>query len=163
MKNKTYFLLIGILFTMLVQNVNAQANEYTAITKNSIYVEMFGSAGYIYNISYDRIVFAHKKSKVSAAMGLQYIPDGYGNDEVVFSCSPQINYMYGIKHHFETGIGIAAFNTGEYVIPIRIGYRYQTNEEGMFYKVALTPVYIDDFFGSAGILPWGGFAIGWSF
>lgn len=159
---KKTMLLVSTLLLLLQLDCFSQ-DVPQKIAKNSIYTEFFGSAVYLYNISYDRIVFAKEKNKVSLALGAQYLPSIDSPSDYRLSVSPQINYFRGIKHHFETGIGVAVdFNNGDFIIPIRIGYRFQKPEGGMFYKIGITPLYVNDFLGSPAVIPWGGLAIGWT-
>jgi hypothetical protein len=162
-------LIISICTIMTFQNINAQDNyNNNKISKNSIYFELLGSAGYLYNISYDRIVLTKGKNHISTGLGFQYTPfSSKLTNNPVSSLSPQINYFYGIKHHFETGLGLVYyFNSSDLDIPIRIGYRFQKPEGGLLFKVALTPLLTKSYpiFGEGLLLiPWGGIAIGWTF
>lgn len=159
---KKITILVSTLLLLLQLDCYSQ-DETPEIAKNSIYTEFFGSAVYLYNISYDRIVFAKEKNKISLALGAQYLPSSDSPSDYIFSVSPQINYFRGNIHHFETGIGVTVgFNNEDFIVPIRIGYRYQKPEGGMFCKIGLTPLYVQNFMGGPALIPWGGFAIGWT-
>lgn len=119
---------------------------------------------YLYNFSYDRIIFTKEKNNVSIGLGTQYFPSSDLVRDYILSVSPQINYFYGIKHHFETGLGVVYdLNSKDLLYQIRIGYRFQKPNGGLFYKIGFTPIYINNFFGSPALFLWGGLAIGWTF
>lgn len=141
--------------------------------KNALYLEIFGSAGYIYNVTYDRTVFNRNQDHISLALGTQYFPKGEVSDERLVTLSPQVNYFRGRNRHFlELGIGYIFdladkkdVGDKEDGISFRIGYRYQ-RETGLFFKAAVTPILSDSFpvFGEGNsLLLWGGIAIGYSF
>ena len=119
------------------------------------------------------------------ATGVGYVPPLTGNFPV-FSFSMQVNYLFGEKNHYlEIGTGITFpefyFPTSatithssekthykyenwtistDFLIPLRIGYRYQRDNGGFFWKIAFVPMFSihnDAFFPSAGI------AIGYTF
>lgn len=166
MKSQLSKLFLSIFIIFIIQNVQAQSEEKVKQVKNTVYLELFGSAGAVYNITYDRIILSSGQNNLSAAIGLQYFPLGVTEEENhnIYSISPQINYFTGKIHRFELGLGFAYdFYEGGFVFPLRIGYRYQKNEGGMFYKVGFTPLYSNDLFWHTTILPWGGIAVGWSF
>ena len=139
-------------------------NEHIDKAKNTIYLEILGNAGYLYNISYDRLLYTKENNNISLGLGAQYLPSSDLSSDYILSVSPQINYLYGVKHYFETGLGFSYdFNVGDFVVPIRIGYRYQKPDGGLFYKIGFTPFYINDLLGSPALIPWGGLALGWTF
>lgn len=160
-KIKLAIVSLGFIFS----STYGQKNNSTAY--NSIYLELFGNAGYLYNISYDRIMYTKEMSSISIALGFQYFPSSDLANDYILSISPQVNYLYGIKHHFETGFGAAFdFKSGDLVIPIRIGYRFQKPNGGVFCKIGLTPLITKSYpiFGDGySLVPWGGIAIGWTF
>lgn len=161
--------LLIIIFSFLIYSRVYGLSEPIEIkntSKNSVYIELFGNAGYLYNITYDRIIFTKEKNNISAGLGVQYFSSS-DIEDFIFSLSPQISYFYGIKHHFETGLGVAYdFNSGDFVIPIRIGYRFQKPEGGLLCKIGFTPLLTNSYsiFGEGfSLIPWGGLAIGWTF
>ena len=91
------------------------------------------------------------------------------------SSSLQINYLYGDIHHLELGAGytyVASFsNKPTWGFPIRIGYRYQKKQGGLFFKAAYTPLiirantfpFIEKNKLFVPYLLFGGIAVGWSF
>jgi hypothetical protein len=155
------------------QNQTIEPPQRDQVKKNSVYIEGLGSAGAIYNLSYDRIVYQEEQNKFTIAMGMQFLSHSpYNDNDWIGSISPQINYLQGIKHHLELGIGftyLASMSNvfireGIWGVPLRIGYRYQRDEGGLFLKIAYTPIIIDKEIISSGFLPvWGGLALGWTF
>lgn len=151
---------------------NTQSN-----TQHTLFLEVFGSAGFYYNITYDYSFALAEKHKIALAAGVGCIAFedlNFGAPSV--STSMQVNYLYGKKHHLELGTGITfpdLFYIEENIrmyfyhfnIPIRIGYRYQRNDGGFFWKIAFTPYYnkfvhrIIEF----PMMPYGGVAIGYTF
>jgi len=86
--------------------------------------------------------------------------------------------LYGKKHHLEVGIGasylmdiIYPSYTGMWYIPFRIGYRYQRENGGFFFKIAYMPgFWFDRHYEEDRIIPikdftpyWGGVAFGYTF
>ena len=163
---RTFRLIFTIIFLNTFSYCFSQDSDNLRINRNSLYFELFGNAGYLYNVTYDRLVLIREKNKMSVGLGCQYF-NSSDIDDYIFSISPQISYLYGSKHHLETGLGIAYdFNSHDLVIPIRIGYRFQKLEGGFFCKLGFTPLLTNSypFFGDGYVfLPWGGAAIGWSF
>lgn len=166
MKSQLSKLLLSIFVIFIIQNVQAQSEENVIQAKNTVYLELFGSAGAVYNITYDRILISRDQNSLSAALGIQYFPLGVTEegDHSIYSISPQINYFTGKIHRFELGLGLAYdINSETLVIPFRIGYRYQQNEGGIFFKAGFTPFYNNYNYWNKIIVPWGGIAVGWSF
>ena len=147
--------------------------------KNNVQHNLFMELGgglmfyYYYNITYDCSFVLAEKHKISIATGIQHNmpPIPY------FGVLTQVNYLYGKKnHHLEIGTGvncvIAFYRPHEpdewkwdmgygFVIPVRIGYRYQRKEGGLFWKIAFVPSVTP--FGDFSITPNAGVAIGYTF
>ena len=68
--------ILSIALYLCIPKLSAQTS-FDSIKKNSIYVELFGSAGFIYNLTYDRMLLDGDKIRISAAMGFQYINPEY--------------------------------------------------------------------------------------
>jgi len=135
--------------------------------QHNLFVEFFGNSFSFYNLTYD---FSYKiayKHKIAMGLGGQCLP--YDSD-VVLGLSPQINYIYGKKHHFELGIGYSILWGGYDIdvlrtIPIRTGYRYQKEKGGFLWKIAFVTLYSEDlrWFPNFNFYPWGSVAFGYSF
>lgn len=166
MKNKIFLILIMLL---VISKIEAQVDidEDVFRSKNSVYFELLGSAGYLYNISYDRIILSKQRNNITAGMGIQYSPEFDLSRDMILSISPQINYMYGIKYHIEAGVGsFYDFYNKDFAIILRYGYRFQKPEGGMFYKIGFTPLItksVPIFGENFTFIPWGGISIGWTF
>jgi len=154
-------------FDSLEYKTNTLNNETFA--KNAVHFELLGN-GFLYSLGYERIFIHKQKHKLFGNFGFSYWKNDYG-------IHPQVGYLYGIKHSFELGFGYTLFLTYEdnpYVVTkpqllydnlffLRIGYRYQKAEEGIFYKAAFTPFHITDNSYIPLIMPWIGLAVGYSF
>jgi hypothetical protein len=157
--------IIPIFLFLFLPNLSAQTSN-DIIKRNSVYVEFLGSSPMYYNLTYDRLILGKDKMRFSAALGVQYIfdleADGALNSD--FSMSPQFNFLFGSKHYFELGIGAAfPFVQRGVVFPFRLGYRFQKEEGGLFFKAAFTPIYFPDGFFGMPFLPWGGLSVGNTF
>ncbi len=138
------------------------------LSKNSVYLELFGNSYFQYSIGYDRIVFDKENNKFSIASGIGYLPleiSSFESEWFNYIFTSQVNYFTGNEHHFEAGLGftyIGKKNSDYYdmFLLLRIGYRYQKQEGGLFIKSSLTPLYsleLNQF------LPWAGLIVGWTF
>jgi hypothetical protein len=153
-----------VCFLLIAAACSAQRDSSETTAKNSFHLELFGSSYYFYNLTYERILLNGTKGKLSSGLGFQLFPAIPGSDGDIFSFTPQVNYFFGVKHHFETGIGVCYFlNNEEIAVPLRVGYRFQKPEGGFLFKFALTPTFVPDFFGEAVFLPWAGAGIGFAF
>ena len=149
-------------------NIDTLKAEKEQIGQHTIYAEGLGNA-YWYNIGYDYTLKLKEKHKLSFNFGVSY--------SFLFALAPEISYLYGKKHHLELGVGatywMSIYNpidyTGFWDIPFRIGYRYQRENGGFFFKIAYMPVFTiqENFDGEndfRGFTPlWGGVAFGYTF
>lgn len=146
---------------------SVELEEPSPLKRNSVYFELFGNAGYLYNIGFDRIISLNEKSKIAFGAGIQYLPAFDLSADDIFSISPQFSFLYGVKHHFEAGTGVAIdFLSGDKAIPFRVGYRFQKPEGGLFLKAGIIPLFTNSFpvLGEGWTLvPWGGVSAGISF
>jgi hypothetical protein len=168
----------------------SQDSNKTLKGQHTIYTEFFGNAGLWYSVGYDYTLKLKEKHKLSFNCGFQYFPITnyfpdfppagsypklilYGSQITI---SPQINYLYGKNHHLDLGIGItydAYINHKDrkikeglgFMMPFRIGYRYQREKGGFFFKIAYTPIYLIsiDFFDIKFIPLFAGIAFGYTF
>ena len=166
-------ILLSIFFVILINDfcIAQETNKLYKNAQHNLFFELFGSSWYIYNITYDCSFQLKEKNKISVGLGMQYFPrlDLYG-------MTPQINYLYGKRRHLELGVGYAILrekwfhNSGYYKyfvlhsIPIRVGYRFQKEEGGYFWKIAVLGL-IGDFYPLYGtyILPYAGVSFGYTF
>ena len=165
-------------FILLNDNCFAQNSidtlkaEKKPIGQHTIYAEGLGSA-YWYSIGYDYTLKLKEKHKLSFNFGVNYIFE--------MALVPQISYLYGKKHHLELGVGAAymmcisdpLYYTGRWWIPFRIGYRYQRENGGFYFKIAYMPGFSFErhYEGEDVVIPivrdfilyWGGVAFGYTF
>ena len=142
------------------------AQTDTLFCKNSVFLELFGSSGLVYNVGYERIFIQKENMKIGAAAGFQY---NHFWGEHWDNITSRINILIGNKHFFETGIGVIYYYSeikDNIFFPLRLGYRFQKNSQGLYYKVAFTPL-LNKGYTFLGdplyIIPWAGFTIGYSF
>ena len=153
--------ILPIALYLCIPKLSAQTS-FDSIKKNSVYVELLGSAPFLYNLTYDRMLLDGDKIRISAAMGFQYINPEFDAVFVSeYSLSPQLNLLFGRKHYLEVGVGaFIRFESDRVVYPLRIGYRLQKEEGGFFFKAAFTPIYAPT---TREIGPWGGLCLGYTF
>jgi len=75
--------------------------------------------------------------------------------------------LHGNKHNLELGIGVT-FNLfySQWGMPVRIGYRYQSLESGLFFRAGFTPIITNSFPEPGSDMTfhnWGGIGIGYTF
>ena len=163
---KRIIILIQLLIVSFI-NGFSQPFDSLVISKNAIYFEIFGSAGYVYNISYDRIIIQQNRQNITIGLGVQYYKGDMSEDKLQ-TISPQINYLLGFnRHFFELGAGYYwdFYDSDMNSLIMRIGYRYQ-KKNGLFFKIGITPILTKSFpiFGEGyKILPWGGIGLGYAF
>jgi hypothetical protein len=164
-KNRVLLLL---LFIILSSASVAQKGCYPVLRKkNAVFVELLGSSGYVYNLTYDREIWFSGINKLNAAFGLQLFPKLGLLENNLVSFSPQVSYLLGNVHNLELGVGLT-FNLyyGQWGLPFRIGYRYQPNDKGFFFRVALTPILTDSYpvpGSNISFHMWGGAGFGYTF
>ena len=180
---KSFVIILLFLSSVFCFAQDTIKNEKKQSGQHSVYMEFFGNAGLWYSIGYDYMLNLKEKHKLSFNCGFQYFPYTDYNlvlEESVFTLSPQINYLYGKKHHLELGVGITYDLVIRYrnsvdktatgwSVPFRIGYRYQKEDGGFFFKIAYIPAYINHYvlmpiIGDDWFMPlWAGVAIGYTF
>ncbi|MEI8203074.1 MAG: hypothetical protein WCH34_08695 [Bacteroidota bacterium] len=141
-------LLISLIILLLLGNATyGQAIKDTAgIAKNTVYVELLGNGG-LYSINYDRILFRIKRLRISAGIGISYIPPSiWYYKHFIFPIG--INFIYGGTNNIEVGLRYnPVLNLYKYDIPtiynfsfipeININYRFQKLKGGFFFKMGL--------------------------
>ena len=157
------FLTHYICYNCFAQETSRQdsANFKKVITQHNLFLEIGGTGG-LYNITYDCSFALSEKRKLAVGLGGLYIP------QLLYFISPQINYLFkGKKNsHLELGSGYAlVWFSGDLVpvqyVSIRIGYRYQRENGGFFWKITIVPTYeIGDLFLP---MPIPGIAFGYTF
>lgn len=167
---KTLFLLL-IFCLPTVQALIAQ--DSTRLAANTIYLEAGGAAGYG-SLNFERILFHQHGFSLSGRIGCgTYRLKDYTthfNPDVLVPLT--IQACYGNDHKIECGAGQAITSTvqaartdfkpersiGLHTI-FSIGYRYQKNTNGLFFRCAYTPVIeFNRYFRH-----WAGLSLGYSF
>lgn len=145
--------------------------------KNAGFIELGGNAG-LYSLSFDRIYHYREKLKCSGRVGFTPLPNG-----LYFEQAYVLEHCFVLlknPHHLELSLGATMQrrynekpdNTGAYAWENiwfsvwRCGYRYQRQDEGVYFRAGLTPAIMSH--DALGFHPgyfqlWGGLSIGTSF
>lgn len=122
------------------------------LKKNTVFAEIGGNA-FIYSINYDRLFDVSNKFKISARIGIHYshyVPFKYYK---TFCIPFEISGLYSIyrsKHFIEIGSGLSYLRSYDRVtdhtediiiLALRLGYRFQKPEGGLFIKIGFVPLY----------------------
>ncbi len=153
--------------------------KFPARTAN--YIEVLGNGG-LYSLNWDEIVLYREKFKISGRIGASVMP----NERILEqSYVIENNYIFGSNpHHFEIGPGLTlqrkynAVCSDTSMYPkykmesvwfgmFRLGYRFQQQEDGFFFRFGLTPIFYRKYDCATDIPPsnwfWLGLAIGMSY
>jgi hypothetical protein len=157
--------------TSVVKRDSIIANDDSNITANTkiVFFEV-GGAGLALTLNYDARI-GHKVNGWGFRVGAGYYADGYGNS--VTTVPLQVNYLVGNGPHFlELGAGTTFLNsygsnTGKTFIFDRvtgfigtatIGYRFQSPDKRLNFRLAFVPIFYDE-----GVIPAGGLSVGYTF
>ncbi|MGZ3883367.1 MAG: hypothetical protein ACXVPQ_09740 [Bacteroidia bacterium] len=157
------------------------AHDYAKYpARNANYFELLGNGG-LYSINIDHIFLYKAKFKISGRGGFSVFPVG---PHIEQSYVIENNYIFfDGDHHLEIGPGLTLqrkFNpvcsdpTGAtyawenvWFGMFRIGYRFQKREDGLFFRLGLTPIFYRKYTCATDVPPsnwfWAGFAFGLSF
>lgn len=171
-------------------SINQDSIKRKNIVQHSLFIEFFGSSASYYNLMYDCSFLLAEKHKIAIAAGIGYLPPlPVLETHPSVNVSLQANYLYGKKHHLEIGVGVAfpelyaptnisyssdgryevsddwRFSTNHLIIPVRIGYRYQKNRGGLFWKAAFVPYFSEQIYHVLKLpfVPGVGVSIGYTF
>ena len=170
---KLLFLLIYIVFFNGISCSAQESSKFSENNQHNIFLEFCGNSFFIYNITYDFSFQIAKKQKIAVGLGGQYSPSGINMlfRPSVTGIYPQINYLYGENNaYLEVGTGYTFFwfypggvELSQFV-PLRIGYRYQKDNGGLFWKIAFVTFWGDQIWWDGyKVTPWGGVAFGYTF
>ena len=124
----------------------------TVLKKNTVFVEIGGN-GLVYSINYDRLINVSSKIKISTRIGVHYtnyFPLIYYR---TVSIPIEVSALYPFfrnKHFLEIGSGLSYLNSYDkitnytediLILALRLGYRYQKPQEGLFIKIGFVPLY----------------------
>lgn len=165
-------IIVAIFFALPIVAFSQNESE-TFTARNAIFFEGGGNAGR-FAISYGRIFHQKERFKLSGSVGFFMWPDKIDSSPTSTNSTSwlpwvplEISGFWGkSKHHLEIGAGITPYlesiiqldpNSLEVsekitfasLIPIRIGYRYQKPEGGIFFRVGYTP-FLALYFGETG-------------
>jgi len=121
---------------------------------NTLYAEIAGISGTPISIQYDRIINKKENYLVDVTMGFGYFQFSKNWNPIIgFPIS--LNFANGqFNHHFEFGIGLT-YNSGmpqqkiedfpaesekAFWATLRLGYKYQKPEGGLFIRAGFTPL-----------------------
>lgn len=145
--------------------------------KNSAFIELGGNAG-LYSLNFDRIYLYKNDLKLSGRFGFAPEPHGH-HFEQGYVIEHNI-ILFSNPHHLEIGTGVTLqrrynekpglpdnyFWENIWFGVLRAGYRFQKQEDGVFFKTGLTPIILRNSaegFDSGYFQFWLGVAIGISF
>lgn len=131
--------------------------EQKSIKQFSVFTEGFID-GESFSANVDFTIFGKKYAHFSAQVGL-----GILNDQ--FSIPIGVSLLIGKKKHYlESGIGMAYLYYGAFYNILRIGYRYQNKENGLFFRAGLIHyMNINDFWTGSTSTGTVSISIGYSF
>ena len=143
------------------------------VSNHSVYLEIGGVGGYG-SLNYEKNIFHKKDVSLALRLGMSayHLMDYRNklNPDVLIPIL--INTCYGKNHQVELGLGetissIVYANNSDYKSKrvfnlstvFSIGYRYQKNTTGIFYRIAYTPIIeLNHSFRN-----WGGVSVGYTF
>lgn len=150
--------------------------KYPAL--NSNYIEILGNGG-LYSLNFDRIFLYRPAFKISGRAGAMIWPNGYNIEQ---GYVVENNYIFfNGDHHLEIGPGLtlqrkynpSCKDTITYKWEsiwfgmFRLGYRYQKESDGFFFRFGLTPIFYRKYDCREDLPPpnwfWLGIAVGMSY
>lgn len=157
-----YFFIICFLTTALLKGqikdddyVLEKPRDYSKEPAlNANFIEILGNSGFLFSLNWDRIFLYKPNLKISGRIGAGIWPSG-PNIEQSYVIENNYIFLDG-DHHLEIGPGVTLWRKYNPVCSdtstypkykwenvwfgmFRLGYRYQKNEEGFFFKAGLTP------------------------
>jgi len=171
---------MSVRFLILLLSIFLFLNSFSQdklIKKNTVSVELAGS-GLFYSINYDRLIVINEKIRFSATTSLWYLPriERLSDFQSFAGANLSFNTLFGKQTHFaELGFGFSYINMRQEngkmyhttYIPLRIGYRYQKDEGGLFGRVSFMPLFENyqhvDVKVLAVVTPYLALAIGYTF
>lgn len=149
-----FIFLLGLLLILFCQYTFSQKDS-SLQAKNLIYIEGGGIGGYG-SLNYERVLLSRKKFNVGARVGIStyhiYDYTNSMNPDILILTS--LNGSYGLNHKIEIAIGETTSNIvyADQInfMPYRktnfhthfsLGYKYQKNTRGLFFRIAYTPLF----------------------
>jgi hypothetical protein len=186
---KKYVILIFIICSVALIKAQVKDDDYVLSqphdyskypARNANYIELLGNGG-LYSINFDHIFLYKDKFKISGRVGASVFPVGYHVEQSYVIETDFI--FFKNPHHLEVGPGltlqrkynpVCSDTTGAtyaweniWFGMLRIGYRFQKQEDGFFFRFGLTPIFYRKYNCATDIPPsnwfWLGAAVGVSF
>ena len=124
--------------------------------RNTIFFEAGGNS-FFYSLNYDRLFSIKEKWRLAGRFGLMYVNTFSKQNRSLAGVPLELSYLRGSNtKFFELGIGVSGIydhyhaqsnpftgsDSKELVLlsVLRVGYRNQKKEGGLFYKVGFTPL-----------------------
>ncbi len=137
---------LALLILLLTHLIEA----YGQSSKNAVYLELGGS-GLIYSINYERLWIENENLSLCTNIGATYIPSFFPNSDFkhIWGNSVGVSTLIGSQKHFaEIGFNLSYWYLKDIedntflstFLPLRLGYKYQKNDTGIFYKLAFVPI-----------------------
>lgn len=149
--NKTNILRFAIYTTGILFSLSLFLNCYSQVNinvKNIVYLDIgiifTGSSGALgVGINYERMLNDNISIRTGVNIGMFGAGtggDAFGGSGIGFPVS--VNYMTNNKNKFEIGAGAGPYigfdnKKLKFLPAVRIGYRYQTGENGMMYRAGV--------------------------
>jgi hypothetical protein len=144
---------------MVILILNVQTKAFSQVDPavpgcNLVYIELAGPGGYG-SLNYERILFSVSEIQLGVRCGVStyHVKDYTNNFNPDILIPISINGYYGNVHKLQVGVGqtfanIVHAGSADFE-PVRktnfhtyfsIGYQYQMNSNGVFFRIAYTPV-----------------------
>jgi hypothetical protein len=140
-----YFLIFIFSLTFLFST-----GQNTDIKKNALSLEIAGT-GILYSFNYDRMLLINENMRFAVNIGTWYIPPMPSLSDFNYMIGGTVGFstLFGKTKHFaELGLNLSYINMKDIddnvfhtlYQPIRIGYRFQKDEGGLFLRAAFMPM-----------------------
>ena len=172
------FLISNLFFYAQENFVIKPPRDYSkSPAKTAGFIELGGNAG-LYSLNVDRIYFYREKLKISARVGCAINMNSIYYEPIIVLENNFI--LFKNPHHLELGLGGTlqrrfnekvnqpdVYHWENILFSVwRCGYRYQKQDDGLFFRAAITPIIMSNDalgFHSNYFQLWAGFSIGMSF
>jgi len=143
-----------VILLLIIRNMAFSQSAPTGPARNLVYVELAGPGGYG-SLNYERILLSKSEIQFGVRCGIStyHVNDYTNNFNPDILIPLAINGYYGNVHKLHIGVGQTLANIVQAgsidFEPVRktnfhtyfsIGYQYQKNSNGVFFRIAFTPV-----------------------
>jgi hypothetical protein len=165
-------ILTGIILTF---SISLFSQDYSKLAKplHNVFLE-FGGNSILYGINYE-LIFSQKENSFNAVRaGIHFSQNTINKTFFTFPVEYNKNIRIKKNHFFETGLGLTFWNTatnnqtGNGLLTVaRLGYRYQTQIEGLMLRVGINPmhqtlIFNEPTFFKSKLILWAGVSIGYT-